>query len=294
MRQNETTTPQVDLINDYQGYGLGIFTDENATGDEFIIYMEEVTIPERGAFDIHLLRDDGTRRFIGSALPDICCGHAGEDEDNDEDEDPHEGRLIFNHVSPDSSNLFAQYSGVTIMLADEVIFQDIMPPQSLPYLRALLVEDATQGYPGYAPALKRDGKRLLEMATEAVESGELEAVQETAKAMYSLLLDGHTGIGLYQTFQHTLTQAERAAHMPSTKPALIQRLKQIQGLYETIEPQILQMIMQTWFTAFYTRTPGRARREAQYILDMAEAIYRDIKQLYKTSQQMSWLAPARI
>jgi hypothetical protein len=229
---------------------------------------------------------------IGSALPEVCCGHAGEDESDDVE--PHEGRLMFNHISPNRANLFAEFSGIVLTLAGEVIFQDTMPPQSLPFLRALLVEDAAQGYPGYAPTLKRGSERLLEMATEAVALGELEAIQAIAEAMYGLLLGDHTSSGLYDTFQQTLTQAELAAHMPATKPALMQRLKQIQTLFEVIEAQILDIVVQAWSTAFYTRTTGRAQSEAQQMLDATAALRRDVKKLYKTCQQMSWLAPARV
>jgi len=270
----------------YQGYGLGIFSDEAATCDEFIVYLEEVTIPGPGAevsgeanhehpsYEVFLVRDDGARTPIGSASPEACCGHAGEGDGPDDE--PHEGRLVLSYIAPDGENLFARHSGVALALGGEVVFQDAVPPQSLPFLRRLLVESAALGAPGHAPVLKRRSKRLLALATEAATANETDVVRSSAEAMVDLLLGLDGEAGLYHTFKQILTQAKAAATAPGAKPALRLRLKEIQALYEQIEPQILELVRKTWSTAFGARTPApaRARHEAHVMLEAAQALAR--------------------
>jgi len=242
---------------------------------------------------IFLTRDDGTRTLLGHALPEVCCGHADED---DELGNPQEGRLMFNYISPNGENFFARYSGVEITLGETgpVIFKDTMPRAALPALRALLVEDPANGFAGYAPLLKRNGQHLQALAGTAATSDELHVITDTAKRMYDLLLgreDSETK-GVYDAFNQILAYARMAAQSADAKPSLPLRLKDIESLFERVVPTLEWLVVQTWSTAFYTRTPHRAKREAQELLTSTDALRNNIDKLYKLCQQMSWLALA--
>ncbi len=296
MSQSQAAASLDALAGPYRGYGLALFVDERGDSDEFIVYMEETTIPGIGEghapddphepedYAIHLLADDGTPTPVGRAHPDVCCGHADELEPGD---DPHDGKLVFNYEHPDGANLLARFSGVRLTHDGQVAFEDRLNASSLPALRALLVRDPAAGYPGWAVRLKDQAARLSALADE-VEAGGASALAARAPEVFALIAAPEDDRGVYRALSRALESARRAAAPADVKPSIPLRFKEIEANYDAVSQKVYRAAYEAWNAAELgvdARVLGNAVRATR-------ALSSQLVAFYKLCQQMGWLAPS--
>lgn len=290
---HETDESSGFALPEFGGYGLAMFVDENASSDEFILYMEEVTIPENDQkYGIYLTNQWGEKLFLGHAKPEICCGHAGEDEEDHDGDgafDPHDGRLIFSYISQSGENLLANYSGVLITLGDEsnVIFEDVASNASFEFIQALLVLDSANQTRGPAVRLKYLANELKSLSATEIQASSLAEMRGFAQKIQAGL-----GPNSLDALYRALDYGELAANQEDASPGMNLRLKKIKPLVTSLKEQfdLAKKLSSDLMIADIDLQTAHAIRVK--LRAVAESMADGLLELYKNCQQMSWLAPS--